>query len=255
VSGLWRVIFPFLWAISFWELVVLFRRSGFTLIRFIWDFVFRLGGDLMGLFFDDEVGDDGASTDDPIEAKDMHAGSQAYAQTQGTSFAEAALPGHSTFEVAGMPMHYSPQFGPDGSSPASAPAYAAFQNFAMGGPLGSDSGAPPSGSAPLPGFGWPQMPPSNASAFQMHQRCKRPVKAFARHFLLPTLSPWRRLHLCAFRLWIQFTTFRTCRGGKGSGEFWKHIYRLTASTRWLSHYSNNTATQGPDAGPRHECLS
>ena len=36
----------------------------------------------------------------------------------------------------------------------------------MGGPLGSDSGAPPSGSAPLPDFGLPQMPPSNVAALQ-----------------------------------------------------------------------------------------
>ena len=84
-----------------WVLVLFFRRRGFTLVRFIWDFVLRLGGDLLGLFFDDEVGDDGASPEDPVEAGGMHAGAQTCAQTQGTSFAETALPGHSTFAVAG----------------------------------------------------------------------------------------------------------------------------------------------------------
>ena len=174
----------------------------------------------MGLFFDDEVGDDAADPDDPVEAEDMHAGSQVFAQTRGTSFAEAALPGHSTFEVVGMPMHYSPQFGPDASSAAAAPAYAAFQTFAMGGPHGSDSGAPPSGSVPLPGFGRPQMPPSNASALQSASGGVYAPLSASRSFALAASAS---LCLSALASVYNVQDLRV----------WKHIYKLIASTRWL----------------------
>ena len=96
----------------------------------------RLGGDLLRLFFEDDGDEDGAVHVEPIGAEDMHAGGQTYAQTQGTFFSEAALLGHSTFELPGMPLHSSPQFGTDALSDTSAPAYAGFQNFAMGGLLG-----------------------------------------------------------------------------------------------------------------------
>ena len=192
LSGRWQIIVDFLWVMNSWVLVLFLRRRGFTLVRFIWDFVLRLGEDLLGLCFDDEVGDDGASLDDPVEAEDMHAGAQTYAQTQGTSFAETALSGHSAFEVAGMPLQNSPQFSSDASSATSAPAYAAFLNFAMGGPRGSDSRALPFVSAPL------AVLVRHRRRLQMHQRCKQPVEAFTRRSLRPTPLFWRRLHPCAF---------------------------------------------------------
>ena len=95
-------------------------------------FVLRLCGYLLSLFFEDDGDEDGAVPVEPIEGEDMHAGGQAYVQTKGTVVSETALPGHSTFEVPGMPLHSSQRFAPDALSGVSAPAYAAFQKLCQG---------------------------------------------------------------------------------------------------------------------------
>lgn len=141
LSGRWWVSLAFFWAINRWLLVFFFRRRVLPVVRFGWDFVLRLCGDLLSLFFEDDGDGDGAVPVEPTEGEDMHAGEQACAQTQVTAYSEAVLPGHSIFEVPGMPLQSSPRFGPDALSRVSAPAYAAPQNFAMGGPFGPNSEA------------------------------------------------------------------------------------------------------------------
>ena len=126
-------------------MIFFFRRRVFAVVSFGWDFVLRLCGDFLSLFFEDNGDGDGAVPVEPSRGEDMHAGGQAYAQTQVPTYSKTVLLGHSTREVPGMPLQSSPRFGPDALPRVSAPAYVAPRNFAMGGPFGPNSDVPPSG--------------------------------------------------------------------------------------------------------------